>query len=250
MSSITAKIKPANGFSHFVHIILTSFLPAMVFVLIRISFAEIAVALILLGKWRMFAVKPRHWPANIRANGIDIIVGLATVTFMVNSSSAALQFLWALLYGVWLLAVKPQSGVLGVSLQALAGQTAGLIALFFIRWHGAPTYALVLLTWVVCYIAARHFFTSFEETSARFLSYLWAYLGAALVWVLSHWLLFYGVISQPTLLLTVISFGLGSVYYLEKSDRLSTLLRRQLIFVMLAILVIVLTFSNWGDKTI
>lgn len=249
MGQLATRIKPKAGFAHFAHIALVSLLPALVFVLVRLHFAEIAVAIILLGKWRMFAVKPRHWPANVRANGVDIIVGLSVVVFMTHSGSQLVQLLWALLYGIWLLAVKPQSGALGVSVQALAGQTVGLAALF-INWGDAPAYALIGLTWLVTYAAARHFLTSFEEPFSRFLAYLWAYLSAALVWVLAHWLLFYGPVAQPALILTVISLGLGSIYYLDKTDRLSVALQRQLIFVMLAIIIIVLTFSDWGDKAV
>ncbi len=249
MRQLTAKIKPASGFSHFVHIALTSLLPALVFVFVRTHFVPLAVVVIILSKWRMFAVKPRHWPANIRANAIDIIVGLSIVAFMTHSGSMMVQLIWAIAYGVWLLVIKRQTGVLGVSVQAIIGQSFGLVAVF-LQYGGMDTWLLVLLTWLVCYSAARHFFTSFEESYSRFLAYTWAYFGASLVWVLSHWLLFYGVIAQPALLLSVISFGLGGIYYLEETDRLSLLLRRQLIFVMFAIIIIVLVFSDWGDKAV
>lgn len=197
----------------------------------------------------MFAVKPRHWPANLRANAVDITVGLAALVFMVQSGSQLWQFIWAVLYGVWLVWLKPQSSTLGVSLQAFLGQLVGLIALF-VAWGAMPRSVLVVAGWAICYSAARHFFTNFEEGLTRYLSYAWAYFAAALVWVSSHWLLFYGPLAQPALLLSVLSFGLGGMYYLQKTDRMTTLLRRQLIFIMVAVVVIMLTFSQWGDKTI
>jgi hypothetical protein len=224
-------------------------LPALMFIFVRIRFYQIAAALIVLSKWRMFAVKPRHWPANIRANAIDITVGLAALVFMVHSGSQLWQFIWAVAYGFWLLWLKPQSTMLGVSLQALLGQLVGLIALF-IAWGTMPRYVLVIAAWVICYAAARHFFANFEEVLTRYLSYSWAYFAAALAWVSSHWLLFYGSLAQPALLLSVLGFGLGGMYYLQKTDRLTILLRRQLIFIMVAVVVIMLTFSQWGDKTI
>jgi len=67
---------------------------------------------------------------------------------------------------------------------------------------------------------------------------------------LAHWLLFYGVVSQPTLFLSVLGFGIGTLYYLEKRDRLSVLVRRQFVFVMVAIIVIVVVLADWGDKTL
>ncbi len=79
---------------------------------------------------------------------------------------------------------------------------------------------------------------------------MWGYSAAALVWLLGHWLLFYGFLAQPVLLLTVIGLGSASLYYLEETDRLSILLRRQVVFIMLAVIVVVLIFSDWGDKVV
>lgn len=249
MASRIARIKPASGFSHFVHILLLALLPALVFIMVRLRFYDLAAALILLSKWRMLAVRPRHWPANIRANAVDIIVGLSLLIFMIHSGSMLMQLVWAAAYAVWLISIKPLSSLFGISLQALIGQTLGLTAIF-LHWGDAPLYTLVILAWIICYVSARLFFTGFEEPLTRFLSDLWGYFGAAMVWILGHWLLFYGVIAQPTLLLTVIGFSLGGVYYLEKTDRLSVVLRRQLIFIMIAIIVIVLAFSRWDSRTL
>ena len=251
MPSISSKIKPASGFSHFLHIILTALLPISMYILVRLGgdFIALAAVLVLMSKWRMFAVKPRHWPANIRANAVDIIVGLSLLIFMTHSTSQLLQLVWAFTYGVWLVALKPRSDMLSVSIQAVVALFVGLTAIF-LNWGGASTLALVILAWLVCYSAARQFFTSFDEPLSRYLSDSWAYFGAALTWVLSHWLLFYGSIAQVTLILTVIGFSLASIYYLDHEDRLSVLLRRQLVFVMVAVIVIVLAFSNWGDKAV
>jgi len=249
MPSITSKIKPAGGFSHFLHIALTVLLPALTFILVRLNFVGLATAVILLSKWRMLAVKPRHWPANIRANAVDITVGLSFLIFMTHSSGQLMQLIWAVAYGVWLVVIKPRSDVLSVSVQAIISLFVGLTAIF-LNWGEASTLGLVILTWLVCYSAARHFFTSFDEPLSRYLATSWAYVGAALVWVLSHWLLFYGSISQPTLLLSVIGFCLAGIYYLDHEDKLSLLLRRQLIIGMIAVVLIVVAFSNWGDKAV
>lgn len=249
MGQITAKIKPALGFSHLIHIGLTSLLPALIFIFIRTGFVQIAVSLVLLSKWRMFSVKPRHWPANIRANAVDIIVGLSVLIFMTHTDLQSVQLLWAVAYGFWLLTLKPMASSLGITLQALASQALGLTAIF-IAWGQASSVVLILLTWVICYSAARHFFAGFEESMSRYLAGAWSYFGAALVWVLSHWLLFYGAVAQPALLLTVIGFGLGGIYYLEKTDKMSIVLRRQIIFVVISVIIIVLLFSDWADKTI
>lgn len=249
MKAIAGKIKPTKGYAHVLHIVLSAVMPALVYVFIKTGFSQIAVLIVLVTKWRMFAVRPRFWPAIVRANAVDIIVGLSTIVFMTHTSSTSLLLAWVGLYMVWQVVLKPGRSVVSVSLQALVGQTYGLMALF-IGWPDAPLVVLMLGAWGVCYLAARHFLTSFEEPYTSLYSHSWGYFAAALTWVSVHWLLFYGVVAQPTLLLSVLGFGLGGLYYLQESDRLSRLLRRQIIFIMVAVIVVVLAFSDWGDKTL
>lgn len=255
MANALARIKPRGGFAHLIHFGLVALLPALIFMLVSgVLFGgrldELALALILLSKWRMLAVRPRHWPANIRANSVDIIVGLSVLVFMTHNEPLVLtQLAWAIAYAVWLLIIKPRSDLLSVSLQALVAQFLGLVAIF-ITWSNQPLPILIISTWAVCYSAARHFFVSFEEPYTSLYSHTWGYFAAALVWVLGHWLLFYGIIAQPILLLLVIGYGLATLYYLDQKDRLSQLMRRQFIFIMVAIVTVVLLFSDWGDKTV
>ncbi|HSX17205.1 MAG TPA: hypothetical protein VLH86_03835 [Patescibacteria group bacterium] len=234
MRPLIAKIKPASGFSRIAHLSLNILLALLVFTLVRIDFVQLALALILLSKWRMFAVRPRFWPANIRANSVDIIVSLSLLLFMVHGGSQWLQLSWTAVYVLWLLVVKPSSTAIMVSAQALIGLLFGLTALF-VGWGEGALYWLVLASAVVCYLAARHFFDSFDEPYARLLSYLWAYFGGGLVWVLGHWLLFYGFMAQPTLLLVALGYALAALYYLDHYDRLTRLVRLEVLITTAAI---------------
>lgn len=243
------KVKPKDGFSQIVHIILVSLLPIVAYIFVRIDFAQIAVALVLLSKWRMFSVKARHWPANIRANAIDMIVGVSAVLFMNRTESMSIQLMWVALYAVWLLFIKPKSAEFWVALQAIIGQTVGLMALYTV-YGDAPSLTLVIATTLMCYFAARHFFSSFDESMGRTTSYVWAYFAASLSWLLAHWLIYYGLIAQPVLVLSVVGYGLAGMYYLHHTDRLSKGVQQQFVVVITAILMIVLVFSDWGDKTL
>lgn len=249
MRPILNKIKPATGFSSLLHWGLVVALPILVFSMVRINFVQLAVAFVILSKWRMFAVRPRYWPANFRANSIDVIVGIAIIIFMIHAGSMPIQLGWMVGYGLWLILLKPRRSILLISIQAGIGQLAGLMALY-LQWSAAPLWGLVLGTGGICYLAARHFLESFEEPYSKLLAYLWGYFGAALVWLLGHWLLFYGVIAQPTLLLLVIGYGLAALYYLDHFGRLTKLLRREFIFIMIAIITVVLVFSHWGNKIV
>ncbi len=249
MKQAIKKIRPAGGYSSGLHLIFTILLPVLVYIFVRINLVPIAVVLILLSKWRVLAVRPRHWMAYLRANAVDIVVGISTVVFMSQTGVMAWQLVWAAVYAVWLLLIKPGSSLLGISLQAGIAQLFGLMALY-LTWGGSSTAVLVIGTWTVAYVAARHFFSAFDEPYTRFLSDAWAFFAATLAWVLSHWLLFYGAVAQPTLLLTLLGYGLGAMYYLEQTQRLSKLARRQFIFIMIAVVMVVLVFSDWGNKVV
>lgn len=249
MRPLLDKIRPKNGVSYFVHLGLVLLLPLLVFILVRLNFVSLALLTIVLSKWRMFAVKPRFWGSNIRANAIDLMVGMSIVLFMANSMSVTVQLLWAVAYVVWLLAIKPRHSIAATTTQAFIGQLAALSALYQ-TWPDAPVVALTLATGLFCYLAARHFLDAFDEPYARMLSYFWGYFGAALAWLLSHWALVYQGVSQVTLLLCTLGYGMAVLYYLDHKDKLGKATRRQFIFIMLAIVLVVITFSDWGDKVI
>jgi hypothetical protein len=249
MRPLIAKIKPATGFARVVYLVINILLPLVVFALVRTDFVPLALAVILLSKWRMFAVRPRFWPAHIRANAVDIIVSVSLLLFMVNSGTQLIQLLWVAVYMGWQVVLKPSSQMFIISLQALVGLLFGLMAIF-VHWGDGPLAGLVVLTGLVCYLSARHFFDNFDEPYAKLLSYIWGYFGAALTWVLGHWLLYYGIVAQPVLLLLAVGYGLATLYYLDHHDRLTMGLRRQFVFIMIAIVLIVVIFSDWGDKIV
>lgn len=224
------------------HVGLNVLLALLVFVLVRIEFVQLALAIILLSKWRMFAVRPRFWPANLRANSVDIIVSVSILLFMVHAGGTWWQLGWMAAYVLWLVVLKPASSALLVAVQAMTGLLFGLTALFLGAGDGLAGSLtwLVLASAVVAYLSARHFLDAFDEPYARLLSYLWAYFAAGLTWVLGHWLLFYGLLAQPTLLLTALGYGLAALYYLDHHDRLSKLARIEIMVTTSAIIVAVI----------
>lgn len=241
--------KPAGGYSSFIHMALTASLAVASFALVRLDFAWIAIILVLLSKWRMFAVKARHWPAIIRANSVDMLAGVSFVVFMSSTEVMSYQLFWAACYTFWLLFIKPQSSVLWVGLQALLVQMLSLVAIFY-YYSESSTTTLVFLTWGVTYLCARHFLTAFDEGMARATSYAWAFFCAGIAWLSGHWLIFYGPIAQPALLISVLAYGLSAMYYLEHKDRLTKNIRRQFIAVMFMAVLFLIIFSEWSDKTV
>lgn len=246
---LVAKLRPGRGFSHFFHLGFVAVLPIVVFILVRQDFENVALVVVLLSKWRMFAVRARHWLAHIRTNAVDIIVGLSILACMSEADSASIQLVWVLLYEIWLLVIKPASSALLVSGQAMVAMFLGLTAIF-LAFPTANLALNVILVWAIAYFSARHFFGSFDEPNEQILSSMWAFFAASLMWVLGHWLLFVGPVAQPAILLSVLGYGLGGLYYLDETDKLSKVVRREVLLVMFAIVLIIIVFSDWGDKAV
>jgi hypothetical protein len=238
-----------TGYSALLHFAFVCALPFVLYTLVRLDFTWVAVAVVLLSKWRILAVKARHWPANIRANAVDIFVGLSIVAFVDLSTTQLLQLVWVVVYIGWLLFVKPRSTSLWIGVQAIIAQTVSLVAVFQI-WPEASIATLVFVCWGIAYLCSRHFLAAFDEAMARGTAYTWAFFVASIVWLSGHWLIYYGPIAQPALLISAIGYGLASIYYLEHTDRLTNSVRRQFIAVMGVIVLFVIVFSDWTDKTI
>src|SRR3954469_23496144 len=83
---LRSRLKPTKGFSHIFYLALNGLLPILAYILVRIDFVAIAIFLIFLSKWRMFAVRPRYWVANLIANGVDIMVAVSLVVFMASTT--------------------------------------------------------------------------------------------------------------------------------------------------------------------
>ena len=130
MRAAINKVKPSKGVAHALHLALVLVLPVLIFVLVRKDFAQLAFIAVILSKWRILAVRPRFWAANIRANSIDLMVGLSIVVFMTHTGSILVQLAWAAAYSIWLLFIKPGKSTTMVSLQAFIGQLASLSALY------------------------------------------------------------------------------------------------------------------------
>ena len=158
--------------------------------------------------------------------------------------------IWSLLiFEIWVLYLKPGTSTLLIGFQALAAMLSGVTAVF-LSFESAPSIVYVVLSAAIGYFSARHFFNAYEETHGVQYSWLWAFFSGSLVWILSHWLLFYGQVAQPAVFLSVIGYGLAGLYYLHEHDKLTLMVRRQIIFVVFAVVFVMIAFSNWGDGII
>jgi hypothetical protein len=249
MKKILYKLKPESGLASVFHILLNALMPILILVFVRLDLLVIAIVLVLLAKWRVVAVKPRYWFANIRANLVDIFVGLSVVAFIAGTHVWYTQVVWVALYMFWLVWLKAQSKPLAVMAQALVAQALGLVA-FYRAFPGSSIAIGIIAAWAICYACARHFLGAFEEVHQNVITNIWAWFSAIMAWILGHWVIDYLFLPQIALVLSVLGYGLATMYYLHSKNRLSPNLKRQLIAVMGILLLIIIVFSDWQDKTI
>lgn len=249
MKKLFYKLKPESGLSHLFHYLLNALLPLIVLLLVRIDLFVIAACIVLLAKWRIFAVKPRYWFPNIRANLVDIFVGLSVVAFINGSDFIYTQLIWTVFYIFWLVWLKSQSKPVAVMIQALIAQALALVA-FYRAFPSSSLLAGIIITWLVCYACSRHFLSAFEETMTRAISNIWAWFGATMAWILGHWVIDYLFLPQIALILSILGYGLATLYYLHSKNKLTPAFKRQLIGIMGLLLLIIIVFSDWQDKTL
>ncbi len=176
-----------------------------------------AFGLVLLSKWRVFAVRTRYWVANIRANLIDAMVGFSVVVFLYAATgSLATQIVLTSLYVVWLLVIKPRSTQGYITLQAGIGLALGIGAISQVGYMW-PSWLVVLFAWVVGYSATRHVLSTEHETHINFLSLLWGFVVAELTWLTYHWNIGYDMpgsiqLAQSTIVILALSFLAERIY--------------------------------------
>ena len=224
------QINPTSRRAAVFHTLYLILLPLLVVTFVWIDFPLAAFTIIFLSKWRMFAVRPRYWLANIRANSVDITVGFSVVSLMNGSTTFVTWLVWGVLYAVWLIFLKPKSRPVLVGAQAFIAQGIGLVALFGnnSEWH--PVF-LVIVSWVICFSAARHLLIVFEDSANRVMSHIWALFASFIVIILSRWHIEYGgIVPQVALILSIVGYGLGSGYYIHKTSGLRSGVRTQLLF--------------------
>lgn len=167
-----------------------------------------AILLVLLSKWRVLAVRPRYWYANIQANLVDYIVSIGIVVTIYNaymslatpSQKLFLISVLTILYVAWLLFLKPKSKRTYVVAQAGVALLVGVGALFTFA-YALPASLVVLIMWLIGYASARHTLTSYDETHVLFLSLVWGVVLAEIGWLAYHWTVAYTPLGIESVML-------------------------------------------------
>ncbi len=188
-------VRRRSFLSEAVYMILNIGLAIALLVVIRYTGSiPLAIALVAVSKWRVLAVRPRYWFANLRSNLIDFIVSVSVVLHMytINASNIdddrklILLVILTILYVGWLLFLKPRSKRSYVAAQAGVAVLFGTSALFTLSYNW-PVSAVVISMWVLGFAAARHLLNTYDdETHGLFISLAWGVFFAELAWLSYH----------------------------------------------------------------
>jgi hypothetical protein len=257
-------VRKRSFLSEAIYTVLNIALAIAVVVVIRYTGSVgFAIGLVVLSKWRVFAVRPRFWWANLRSNLVDFIVSISFVLHMYIVNSAAivesrqllLLGILTLLYIGWLLFVKPRSKRTYIALQAGVAVLMGTSALYAISFNW-PVSIVVLGMWLIGYTAARHILSSYDdETHGLFLSLAWGVVLAQVGWVAYHWTIAYSLpfttnlhIPQVAIIVTLMSFlafkSYDSFHKNAKIRMIDVIL--PLLFTVSVILILLVLFNRVG----
>lgn len=198
--------------SEILHVLLNIAAVVAIFLAVYVTNSPLAgIALVLLSKWRIFAVSPRYWYANLVSNMVDIVVNLGFVVLLYAASgSLFVQLAITLAFAAWQIIIKPQSKRGWVVAQAGIGLFIGVTALMSISYAWWVSFVVIGM-WLIGYVTARHTLVAYKESHYMLLSFIWALVVAELGWLFYHWNFGYSIvggylaISQAAIIITLVA---------------------------------------------
>ena len=213
--------KSRNIISDVLHVVLNLLLGVgSIFVTIVSGSWIIGFVLVLLSKWRMFAVRRHYLFLNLKSNLVDLLVGFSFVLLAYFSGAEVLpvHYLLAAGYSFWLVLVKPKTSEAWTLFQALfavflASSAATILC------AATNSILLVFLEFIIGYAAARHVLAQNNNSLADgFPAFAFGLLFAEVALLAHSWLIIYtfvqyGVmIPQLALILTLFAFLCERLY--------------------------------------
>lgn len=247
--------KSRNIASWFVHVFLNLLLGiGSVLITVLSGNPALGLILVLMSKWRVFAVRPRYLWLNIKSNLVDIIVGVSVVllTYFAGPNFMAVDFILMAFYVIWLLFIKPVSAEWATMAQSLISVFMGMSAAA-IMTAGSDPIAITLIAFMIGYAASRHVLVQSSDKDFTLTTLVCGLVFAEIAWLAQNWGILYtfgasGVrIPQVAIVLTIFAFMYNftrraMIQY--QDDFRFRQVAGPVIFGMVLIGVIVIWFSN------
>lgn len=247
--------KSRNIASNLVHILLNLLLGVgAVFITVLSGSPILGLLLVLVSKWRVFAVRARYLWLNIKSNLVDFIVGFSVVllAYYAGVSFLPVDFVLAGFYCIWLLAIKPLSSEQANLAQSLIAVFLGTSAVV-IMTAGLDAIVLVMLEFLIGYAASRHVLAQSSDKDFTLTTLVCGLVFAEIAWLCNSWSIVYtfgttGIrVPQMAIILTIFAFVYNyarqAMIKYQDDFRFKHILG-PVIFGIVLVGVIVLCFSN------
>lgn len=171
------------------------------------------IVLVLVSKWRVFAVRARYFFINLKSNLVDIIVGISIVLLAYYAGAAflSIDFILMAVYSVWLIFIKPLSSENATLAQSLVAVFLGMSAVTFLSAN-LNSIVIVLLAFLVGYAASRHVLAQGDDKDFTLTTLVCGLIFAEIAWLCHSWAIVYtfgstGIrIPQLSIILTIFAF--------------------------------------------
>lgn len=217
----------------------------------------LAYLLVVLSKWRVFAVRPRFWIANLQTNLLDTLVGLSVVTLLwQNMGNMPYQIVMTAMFAAWLIFLKPLSKRFWVIIQGGVAQFVMTMALFTVA-HTFPVVIVTALGWLIGFVAARHIVNVFnDEHEDVVISVSWGIVIAELSWLTYYWTIAYTPLKIPQISIVATLLGYMALvvynylYHREDSRYIWRDLAMPILFSLAGILIVLLFFNTFDPTSV
>lgn len=220
MADYTLVRKSRNTISTFVHILMNVVLGLVsIFATALTGSWAIGVILVLVSKWRIFAVRPRYWLLNIKSNLVDLIVGLSFVLIAYCSGTVIMPVHWLLAVGyiAWLTILKPKSSEPAAEAQSLVAVFLGITATVLLTANYNSS-IIVIMAFIIGYAASRHTLIQSDDDNFSLITLVCGLISAEIAWLCHSWLIVYTfsgtgiIIPQLSIILSVFAFVFTRVH--------------------------------------
>lgn len=214
----------------------------------------LGILLVVISKWRVFAVRARYFFVNLKANLVDFIVGISIVLLAYYSGTSFLivDFVLMAIYCLWLLVIKPLSSENATLIQSVFAVFLGISAATFLT-SSLNAAVMVALAFLIGYAASRHVLIQSNDKDYLLTTLICGLIFAEISWLTYTWGIVYtfgntGIkIPQVALILTIFVYiynyaRRAMIKYHEEFD-LKTILG-PVIFSIVLIAIIVIGFSD------
>lgn len=247
--------KSRNALSSLTHMILNLLLAVIsIGATVVTGNCIIGLVLIIVSKWRIFAVNHRYWWLNIRSSLVDFIVGISFVLLAYAAGSIFLpvHFFLMAAYAIWLIFIKPRSSMNFAIVQALIAVLVGSTAATVFAAL-TDSIVIVISEFIIGYAASHHVLVQSDEHETSFISLVCGLFCAEIAWLSYSWLIIYNFastgicVSQLAILLTILMFMYFKIHGNIAKHNGKLNLREialPLVFTIVVVAVLIISFSQ------